>query len=615
VTCDIGAPLRSPVLLGELYRELDSAGLVSEVAVAMTAYLSSEEVKAIHVLMPFFVLFMNTASDPCKIVTVGWKIFSLSNKLDVLSVLERFFWVDITSTTALECLVPLIIGSGMSPLIIRRTLHALRTQNSSWLGSLVVCRCLDSSLRRRSFSDTLTAEKVFSAIPTLPFNCPAFTAADFPRLLFCAVAGTVNSPQEIVNNARLFLESSLDTLNRRDAGMLKARARFAKVVEKVKLMDSIALFDSALRLASAVSEAVQGDFVRLISEPLPGESVEMWYIKAAASVHFQGGSCELGLKYVENLPTILRSGSVPQKLSLAFTSLTTMIPQFPEGSVVPVVLLWPAVLSVRHSNHSLRNAAMRFLAKEIPSALDRGSFKNINGLAKTMLVSKAVADAVGAFEQSINVSFQGNFVYALDVALTRGFEDMETRRSAVDCLKVCIASLLANKWLVVYFCLPFVAFVGEDPQWIVESAHAGCGSIQEFIFDRFEERADDERAAVIEYLADKFGERHCAHRLELLADCLLYGAANYGCYFGEVKKIVLAKCWKVLQSQQKPSVLDRVSRLCAAFLLVQWPKCDNTQLRYSGQMPDDVLSEYIAETIDGIAELIKSGQTTCSFQS
>jgi hypothetical protein len=83
-----------------------------------------------------------------------------------LLILERFFWHEIASPLALHCLVPIIIDSKMSPLIVRRTLHAMRTRNACVLGSLIVCHCLDGTIRRRSFCDVLTPEKVFRAIPT-----------------------------------------------------------------------------------------------------------------------------------------------------------------------------------------------------------------------------------------------------------------------------------------------------------------------------------------------------------------------------------------------------------------------------------------------------------------
>jgi hypothetical protein len=169
----------------------------------------------------------------------------------------------------------MIIGSNISPLIIGRKLHVVRTQNASVLGSLFVSNCLDGTIRRRSFRDLLTPEKVFSAIPMLSFRSPAFVSADLVRLVFCAVVAAIHLVQEVFNNARPFLESALDTPEHATVDFAKHRSRITKLSKNVKHASPLDVFERAERLSGSVRECVRKGFADLVLTQAPCESTQM----------------------------------------------------------------------------------------------------------------------------------------------------------------------------------------------------------------------------------------------------------------------------------------------------------------------------------------------------
>jgi hypothetical protein len=134
------------------------------------------------------------------------------------------------------------------------------------------------------------AEKVVSAIPTVPFRSPAFVSADLARLIFCAVVGTIHQAQEVVDNARLFLESALDTLEHAGADFARHRSRLTKLCRSMRHADSLDVLETAERLAGSVGECVRRGFADLLLAQVPGESTQMWCVKAAAICHFTTAS-------------------------------------------------------------------------------------------------------------------------------------------------------------------------------------------------------------------------------------------------------------------------------------------------------------------------------------
>jgi hypothetical protein len=597
-SCDIGAI--SQFELRHLFDEVVEAELIDDVAMCLTSYLTNDDLSTLPLLLPFFVTFMNQATERSAIAMVGWKLFSLANnKLHVLLLSERFFWNKIKSRVAIECLVPMVMASDVNSLILRRTLRAIQAQNV--LGDFVVNHCLDGCVRRHSFGGYLPIGKIFNSIVTLPFKSPNFVSTNLPALIFCSIVSAIHSSQEVLDSARLFLDSAIESIYPPPNNLLNARAKVRSLMQNAKLIESISMIDFGHKLSAAISEEVGSKYIEMITDPKPGENMEIWYIKVAASAHFNCcKSSEIGLKFVRALPGIFQSGFHPQKLALVFSTVGTLLPTFPKDSNVPIMFLWCALLSVSHSNHQLRTASTRMLAKLVPYAL--GIFRTIHKVGQSRFFSNIVADAVETYEGTIHFSFQENFAYAFNVQLTRALEDIETRQRAVELVKECLGLLRADHMAAVWFALSFVAFAHDDPQWVLNTVETKCQSIGDFIFYSFDKRGEDERDAIVSYLARMFGERLCAHRTELLADCLMFGIRKCPRCFRKYKSYVLNICWKKLTTEVRAMAFDRLAMLFATMVALdgkQGRAADPETLRAS----DDVLGIYIRSSVDGIAAL------------
>jgi hypothetical protein len=403
----------------------------------------------------------------------------------------------------------------------------------------------------------------------------------------------------MVEKARLFLDSALQTLEPAYPLFTKLRRKLARAMENAKTVDALVLIDAVHRVTAIVGDDVRARFQALVTTLSPADNLDIWLVKAAAAVHFNGGDFQTGLRYIERLPRLFRSNFGAQKLALAFTSLASVITKFPPDSVLPLLFMWAALLALSHPSQRLRGAATALLTVILPFGLAR---LDMAAIEATRCTSDVVANAVARFENEFRVNFAANFAYAFNIALTRVFEEVETRRAGVALLKAFIPKLReGDANLAVYFALPFVAFGQEDAQWIAN------GSISEFIFRDFGARKKDDAADIVTYLAMMLGERHCAHRIEVIADCLIYGAKQCPEVVRMVKRMALEKCWKMLASENNQGKIDKIAEMCAAFCVIPWPK-ELLVPAKADRPPEDVVNAYIAGTIDGIAAYVRAGK-------
>jgi hypothetical protein len=236
--------------------------------------------------------------------------------------------------------------------------------------------------------------------------------------------------------------------------------------------------------------------------------------------------------------------------------------------------------------------------------MDNGGVARINA-SRTQ--HSAISDAITIFEEEMKISFKQNFSYAFNISLTRVFEEMDTRRTAIELAKTCIQRLAGNEPLAVYYTLPFVAFGQEDPQWVLNVTSSSCQTIGEFIFKDFDARKPDDRQDIVGYLAQMLGERHCAHRIELLADCLIFGSKTYPQLLAPFKKFMLEKCWKMLAAESNQTKIEKLAMLCASFCVMPWAKSTNVKIKIGRfNAGDDTLGVLIGNTIDSIAVLART---------
>jgi hypothetical protein len=246
-----------------------------------------------------------------------------------------------------------------------------------------------------------------------------------------------------------------------------------------------------------------------------------------------------------------------------------------------VSFVWPAIIAVGHGNEELRRSALRLLARALPGGLPA--------------VSKALAPAISKYEALIGGSFANNPAHAVMLALTRGLEDAGTREAALECAQKCADA--AGDRERPFYLLPAVVFQKSD-------RHADDDT-KEGIFRGFADRSQEDRTAVISYLVEWFGDRHCAHSAESIADCLIIAAQEYGGDFGPVQMVVKAKCWRMLKNEVREGVVRKLSHLCGIALAPGSPSVSARTPERGGNVPDDVVNGLLLEMIDGLAGLGK----------
>jgi hypothetical protein len=185
------------------------------------------------------------------------------------------------------------------------------------------------------------------------------------------------------------------------------------------------------------------------------------------------------------------------------------------------------------------------------------------------------------------------------VALTRSLEETETRALALTLLKVCISRV--QRRAAVFMLLPIIAFAQEDPGGLIQEGH----SAPEFVFEGFDKRTEEECADIIGYLAQRFGDTYCGHRMELIADCLIFGSGSYPEMFGGIKKMMVQKCWKMLEGEKNAAKIDKIAAVSASFFAVPSRSKIAIKLR-RGRVDDGKLATYIGGTIAGMAERVNA---------
>jgi hypothetical protein len=387
------------------------------------------------------------------------------------------------------------------------------------------------------------------------------------------------------------LEAARPTLN-----IAAFRDEIDAVLKNPKVTDAIRALDLAARLAEAIDEATHAEFLTLLTVTEVGDNPAIWCLKAAAAVHFDCGDSSIALQFIHSAPQIWLSDFGPQKLALVFQSFATLITQFPDDSLFPIYFLWSCILCLSHSNAMLRAAALDLLMQVIPFATNRGL--SFSQLRDTREMSPLIAQGVAFFEESLGVKFTECFCHAFALAVTRVVQELDTRQRALKLLCICLlhAETAEDR---VYLALPLVAFADNDLGWLL--AESGARNMAEFIFQKMPDIAVAKNAAV--YIASMFGEHGCAHRVEIMAECILFGIKVYPEAFGPVRATLLAQCWRMLDVEANAGRTELIATVAGALYFV--PKSPQKPVLL-GKIEDNALTSSIGSTIDGIGLLLES---------
>ncbi|KAI5549005.1 hypothetical protein TVAGG3_0176830 [Trichomonas vaginalis G3] len=118
------------------------------------------------------------------------------------------------------------------------------------------------------------------------------------------------------------------------------------------------LVKAGIELCQAFSPQEKARYEGFIKSQEPGENPNMWYIKAAAMVQNGNRDTSFVNKFVDLLPSLFALKPGHLRLELCFETLSSIIPLMESTSLVPLILVWPALYSSCHLNMQLRNSAL-----------------------------------------------------------------------------------------------------------------------------------------------------------------------------------------------------------------------------------------------------------------
>jgi len=125
--------------------------------------------------------------------------------------LQRCLWPKINSKTALECLIGIIIDRPMLSVLSRSMIHCIVQGNETNLLNIIIS-FLTILIRHRPFGRPAAAQRLFSAIATLPYEINSFHDCDIALILFSAITTCIDRAQDGARDIKVFLSSFLSVI-------------------------------------------------------------------------------------------------------------------------------------------------------------------------------------------------------------------------------------------------------------------------------------------------------------------------------------------------------------------------------------------------------------------
>jgi hypothetical protein len=305
--------------------------------------------------------------------------------------------------------------------------------------------------------------------------------------------------------------------------------------------------------------------------------------------YFKGGGPPLAARFMRHLPDFLVARSLFEKVALAFSSVSRLVPTF-LPACLPPAFFWPAVIAASNGHPTLRREALILLGRLVPLI----SFESVGA---TRALSPEIDDHVATFEEAHGVSFAADFARALAVTLTKGLAEIDTRPDALCVVRACLAA--CPRAAAVHYALLLIGYGHDDCQWIPAAVGSECATLAEFVFAGFTERSLQEAAHIVAQLAHLWGDRHCTRRMDLIGDCLLEGCARFPREFARVKRPVIERAWQLLEVEAVPVV---VAQVIASFFTL--PGVRGASLPPKKKIDDMTVSLCLTGVAKGVASLL-----------
>jgi hypothetical protein len=594
-----------------LFKELDREMLTNDVASRVAQYMSNASPSSCIALLPLLTKYLNSETNIEKVAKAISSVISVSNGEIVLSGINQYLWSKIESKLAIRIASILLIRSEIPGEAVGCVLREFVEKDPAFMGDLVINVILDGTVRRNSFNSGIKTSRIFAAIRTLAFQKKEFFDSRFAPLVFGCIFGAVHSDQKVVDDIKVILASTCDTLARTNpeiaTGLLLQSQTIANLLTHHREMSVSELVSAGDELCGKLNEQERQRYRGYITAD-QGENPSTWYIKAAAMVQMGNGNPAFVSRFVDLMPSLFELEPGHLRLELCFNTLSELIPKVDPKSLTPIVLVWPALFSISHPNNHLRVAALKLLKVCVDFAYQNGGFKNIGGIESSSYISSTLVEALGAFRESFGGDLSASFIYLLVCALRRGFEDAESRPYAIEVVKACVNALKERQFFATHFLMPLIAFTNEDVVSLAQQ-FSQKKTPSEVIFENFDQRREVDQMFIVAYLENCVADRFCQANTQKISDCLIYGASRYPSFFRPVMTRVVEKCWRMIDV---PSLsideLDVYATLSANFLSIPDTGVDFSEELAKFQFArvnDVLLTKIIKKALTGVERAVK----------
>lgn len=133
-----------------------------------------------------------------------------------------------------------------------------------------------------------------------------------------------------------------------------------------------------------------------------------------------------------------------------------------------------------------------------------------------------------------------------------------------------------------YLTFPFVTFADNDLWCLL--AESGARNASECIFQKMPDKAVARVAPA--YIAAMSGEHGCAHTVEIVGECILFGIKVYPEAFRLMRATLLMQCWRMLDAEANAGRTELITTVASVICLV--PKSPQTSVLL-GKVQDNAL--------------------------
>lgn len=534
-----------------------------------------------------------------------------SNVQNLRYMINRFLWSKITAREAIEIAVAELLRNKVPKIVVGYVFKQFVDRDPEYMGHLLIEKILDGTVRRNPYGNPIKHSRIFGALKHLPFSCPKFVEGHIAALVFSSVFGSVHVEKD-TSDIITFLRSTVMVIEKeypeKNGSIITRFQVMEKLLERHREMIVSQLISAGSDLCNAFSPHEKARYEAFINSQEPGENPNMWYIKAAAMVQNGNRDTHFVNKFVDLLPSLFQLKPGHLRLELCFDTLSSIIPDMEPSSLVPLILVWPALYSTCVLNIQLRNSALKLLNVCIQFAYDHGDFKNIGGIETTTYISTQLTKTLDEFRASFGSDPENPFIYVLSQALSRGFESQETQEAAIAIAKTCINALKDRPFLATHFVMPLIAYTDLDILPIC-SCFTEQKTPAEIIFENFEQRRELDQVYIAAYMSNCITDGACKNYTHRIAEILTYGAQKFPPFFKPFKTNVVSRCWKMIDSNViLIEELDLFATISAMFMSIPDSGVDYTETAKKfkfEKIGDQRLSKIISRSLNGIIKAIK----------